>query len=169
MRHRRKNQSSAAGQSQADGAIPASASIPGDSATSAGRGGMSAPAGNNQPSREDLRKAARNTAWGTLLALLLSLGAASMAGGIGTNNDRRDHDSHGIRAQHSRCQPVGITRLAFKVGGEGWSRSPGLSRDPKGSASSIATVGLRINNSPTRNCSRSASLRNAIPPLSSLK
>jgi hypothetical protein len=77
-----------------DTAITASATIKGDNVAPANGDQSSASAGDNQPAAEEARKVARNTAWGMLLALVLSLGAASLAGGMGASYDhRRNGDS----------------------------------------------------------------------------
>ena len=92
-------------QSPGDGAITASATMGGDSVAPANGQGTSTRAGNDQTTREDARKAARNTAWGTLVALVLALSAASIAGGVGANNDRRDDDDQAIRARNRDVNP----------------------------------------------------------------
>jgi hypothetical protein len=47
---------------------------------------------NDQARIEEARSAARRTAWSTLLALTLTLGAASLAGLVGARDDRRNWD-----------------------------------------------------------------------------
>ncbi len=62
-------------------------------------GGM---ANNPNDSQEQARKVGSRTAWGTLIAMLLSLGAASAGGYLGARS--RDHD--GDRLSHSRARGV---------------------------------------------------------------
>jgi hypothetical protein len=59
----------------------------------------------DQSNDDDARRAARRTAWGTLVSLALAIGAASFAGMIGASDDRyrRDHGRH----HHDSDYPAG--------------------------------------------------------------
>ena len=48
----------------------------------------------NAPDAEQVRKAAAKGAWGTLLSLLLGLGAAALGGFLGSRHTHRDDDRH---------------------------------------------------------------------------
>jgi hypothetical protein len=67
---------------QFDGAQQASAVIsPNDSARN-----------NNSARNEDIRDTGRRTAWSTLFALILAIGAASLAGLVGARDEHREDD-----------------------------------------------------------------------------
>jgi hypothetical protein len=79
--------------------VTASARIDGSNDGDNASGGVGTNPTARMPSNEDARRAGSRAAWGTLLGLILAIGAPSAAGAIGARDDR-DHDDHS-RGRHS--------------------------------------------------------------------